>query len=220
MKPAWKSNCGNVVLYYGDCKKLLPMECDAVVADPPYGINYLSPKPGAVFSKESDRVKGDEKEFNPTPFLYPKKVLLFGGNNFCKSLPYGGWIVWDKRLSERADRIFGSPFELAWTSNPKLYKMIRVGHGAYLNADNPGQRRFHPTQKPIKVMLKCLEYLKIAPGETVFDPFMGSGSTGLACILKGIRFVGCEIKKEYFEIAKKRIQRELSGFINYYDSSK
>ena len=66
----------------------------------------------------------------------------------------------------------------------------------------------HPTQKPVRVILWCLLFLPEA--RTIFDPFTGSGTTAIACIRTGRRFIGCEIEPRYFDIAVKRIKAELS----------
>jgi site-specific DNA-methyltransferase (adenine-specific)/modification methylase len=138
-----------------------------------------------------------------------QNVILWGANNYCQRLPQGGWIVWDKRLSEAADKMLGSPFELAWSSHRRLFKIIRVLHGGAknadaLNGDVANEARFHPTQKPIRVMQQCVEFF--LSSETILDPFMGSGTTGVACAKLGRKFIGIEIEPKYFDIACKRIE--------------
>jgi DNA modification methylase len=216
MKHCWKSDDGRIVLYCGDCMKILSLleGIDAVITDPPYGINReASARPNATFS---GKLVGDEKEFDPSFWIkFAPTILMWGANNFSSRLPRGGWMVWDKRLHEDADRMLGSPFELAWTNKPACYKIIRVLHGGVINADSfkgIHGRRFHPTQKPILVMIKCMDYLRIPTDAFVLDPYMGSGSTGIACLRSKRRFVGIEIVPEYFEIAVKRVQNEYSGF--------
>lgn len=65
----------------------------------------------------------------------------------------------------------------------------------------------HPTQKPVAVLKWMIERLKLPKGSTVFDPYMGSGSTGIAALALGLSFVGCEIEAEYFDTARKRIEQ-------------
>ena len=235
IKDQWESPDGSVRLILGDCLEVLPTlsGIDAVVkkglptttasalvggekiavilTDPPYGINYVGHLQNAI---DYGKIANDDKQFDPSPWLSFPFVVLWGANNYADKLPIGGWICWDKRLSEAADKILGSPFELAWCSRRTLFKIIRVLHGGAKNADAPrgdvaNQKRYHPTQKPVRVMQSCLEF---APMGTVADPYMGSGTTGVACIRTGRRFVGIEIEEKYFRIAVKRIKAELERF--------
>ena len=70
-------------------------------------------------------------------------------------------------------------------------------------ASEHSERRVHPTQKPVALMQWCLGYVR---GETILDPFMGSGTTGVACMQLGRRFVGIEIDPHYYAIAERRIR--------------
>ena len=179
---------------------------DAVITDPPYGIGYKSHHENSI---EYELIHGDDKPFDPSPILGRwNDVILWGGNNFADFLPVGGWIVWDKRCCIEADRIMGSSFELAWCSRLTVFKMIRVLHGGAKNADAPNgdvanQPRYHPTQKPIAVMLPCLEVFPKAA--TILDPYAGSGSTLIAAKKLGRHFLGFEISPEYCEITRRRL---------------
>ena len=182
---------------------------DAVITDPPYGIDY-NPKQYKRWNGETspfEKLIGDESEFDPSPLLNFRNVVLWGANNFANKLPRGGWLCWDKRTNERADNMIGSPFELAWTNNQKTYKMLRLQHGGVINADSTtgnNQKRLHPTQKPIALMEWCIK-LFTNEGDTILDPFMGSGTTGVACARLNRNFIGIEINPQYFEIAQRRI---------------
>jgi len=189
---------GGCDLYLGDCLSIMPLlgKVDCVVADPPYGIGYIGDgyKP----------IHGDDKMFDPS-FLLEWPCIIWGANNFCQKLPeIGGWLCWDKRVTEAADGLRGSPFELAWTSIPRKYKILRLQHGGVRNADGEGIKRVHPTQKPIALMKWCLGFLPDA--ETILDPFMGSGTTLVACTKLGRKGIGIELDPDYFEIACKRVQ--------------
>lgn len=185
---------------------------DALLTDPPYGIGFDSAgKKNARFA--GVKVRGDAEQFDPRPWLEildNRPALIFGANNFAPLMPVGGWLVWDKRCSAAADRIIGSPFELAWCSNPKLYAFARIQHGGVKNADGEGVKRVHPTQKPVVLMQRCLELLKIPAGSTILDPYMGSGTTGVAALRMGYNFVGVEIEEHNVEIAETRIRAEAS----------
>jgi site-specific DNA-methyltransferase (adenine-specific) len=192
-------------LYHGDCLEVLPTldagSIDAVVTDPPYGIGYEASRyRNASFCGV---IHGDTTEFNPSPVLALNlPCVLWGGNNYAHRLPPGGWLCWDKRTNEDADRILGSPFELAWCSNRTRYKMLRCLHGGAVNADG-SEARVHPTQKPVRVMAWSLEQVF---GETILDPFTGSGTTGVACLKTGRRFIGIEIDEQYCEVAARRLR--------------
>ena len=208
MQPYYEDD--SVTIYHGDCKELLPdLVFDVVVTDPPYGINY---EQTIKTTTEWELVTGDETsdlarwliaEVHPTP------MLVFGINHFADCLPVAGrWICWDKRVVESADKMLGSPFELAWINTPedKSGYMIRLQHGGIVNADKANEKRQHPTQKPVKLMRRCLGYM---PEGVILDPFMGSGSTLRAAKDLGRKAIGIEIEEKYCEIAVKRLAQEV-----------
>ena len=213
MKPYYEH--AGITIYHGDCREILPglPKCDLLLTDPPYGINYISHHENSI---DYGSIYGDDENFDPSPYLgLCGSSVLWGGNNFANRLPLGGWIVWDKRLSIEADRILGSPFELAWCSNPKLYKIVRLLHGGAKNADAKNgavanQPRFHPTQKPIRLMQACVRYFPSA--ELILDPFMGSGPTLIAAKNLGRRAIGIEIEERYCEISARRLEQEVFNF--------
>ena len=197
-----------VELICGDCREMT-IQADAVITDPAYGIEYDPKRYNASTTTDSqfETIQGDDQEFDPRPWLRFTTVILWGANNYTRHLPLGGWLCWDKRCSERADRMFGSPFELAWINHRKTFKIARIQHGGVVNADGHGIKRVHPTQKPIKLMTWCLDVGKVQKGATVYDPYMGSGTTGVACVKAGINFIGIEIDEERFKVAKSRIEK-------------
>ena len=175
-----------IKMIHGDCleyMKTMIDKIDVVITDPPYGINLNTKRKkwnGGELNYK--KIYGDDADFNPSLFIDFNKVILWGANNYTKNLPFGGWLVWDKRVKESCDKMFGSPFELAWCSNPKLFKICRLQHGGVVNADSScgnNQKRVHPTQKPIRLMEWCIELIS-KEGDTIFDPFAGSGTTGIA----------------------------------------
>lgn len=204
-----KVQIGNATLYLGDCMDILPTlpKVDAVITDPPYGISYVPYQEKAI---KRDAIFGDDKDFDPTILLSinANSKIIWGANNFCMRMPKGGWLVWDKRTNEAADKILGSPFELAWHSNPNKYKIARIQHGGAKNADGEGVKRVHPTQKPISLMEWCIQ--QSGSPETILDPFMGSGTTGVAAMQMGRKFIGIEREPKYFEIACKRIEQAVA----------
>ena len=211
---------GDCTLYRADCREVLPLlpKVDAVVTDPPYGIGYDPKQYDGAFSAG---IVGDAVAFDPAFLLgIQGRKIFWGANNYADKLPRGGWLVWDKRCSDAADRILGSPFELAWTDNAKTYRIARILHAGKLNADGMHEQlaRVHPTQKPIKLMQWCLEQLPDA--RTILDPFMGSGTTGVACVKLGRKFIGIEIEPKYFEISCKRIEQAYAQPDMFVEQSK
>lgn len=212
-EPTWASEDGQVQLYLGDCLDVLPTlaagSVDAVVTDPPYGINLDTDYSKMGNTKRGyPRIVGDDGSLDLSPLFDLGQVqVVFGADNFYWQLPpqLSGWLCWDKRCSELADRMFGHPFELAWVSKPRFARIYRIQHGGAVNADGANQPRLHPTQKPVALMTHILQDVT-SEGWTVLDPFMGSGTTGVACVQTGRRFIGVEIEEKYFNIAVKRIQ--------------
>lgn len=202
----------DVVVYEGDCRDILPTlgKVDAVVTDPPYGIGYVHGDGGGKLARSTafNRVEiaGDNRPFDPSPFLSFSRVILFGANHFADKLPpSSNWLVWDKRdgvcRNDQAD------CELAWTNLKGPARLTRHLWNGMLKASEKGISRVHPTQKPIDVMRWCLGFLPDA--RTILDPFMGSGTTGVACVQLGRKFIGIELEPRYFDIACKRISDEL-----------
>lgn len=202
---------GAATLYLGDCREILPTlgKVDAVVTDPPYGIGYSTSALATLGAKQFDAIEGDAATPDLSAiFALACPKIIFGANNFPQQLPHRGrWLCWDKRGGiEAADRMLGSPFELAWEDRNSGYdQMIRIMHGGAVNADGSCIPREHPTQKPIALMKRCI--LSFKDAQTILDPFMGSGTTGVATVQLGRRFIGIEIESKYFDIACRRIEQ-------------
>lgn len=197
-------------LICGDCREVLPTlgKVDAVVTDPPYGINW---KPRV---NHQDQAWVDKIDFDISDFLIGTKHIIWGGQYFADKLPVNeGWLTWVKRPTNmdfsNDDRTY-STTELAWRDFGKPKFIAHVWDGG-MRAGAAENRTFcHPSQKPIEVMEWCVRQL---PPDciTVFDPFMGSGTTGVAAIKLGRKFIGIEIEPKYFDIACKRIQAALDA---------
>ncbi len=205
-------NVGDATLYLGDCLEILPTlgKIDAVVTDPPYGMGLDTDFSKMVGKFKNtggttyDSVVGDDKPFDPKPLLACSKAfVLFGADYYMKRLPDGGSLtVWDKRLTESADKMFGSCFELIWIYPPKKRHILRHKWAGVFGSEREDCKRVHPTQKPLEVMQWCVDVVN----GTVLDPFMGSGTTGVACANLGREFIGIEIEEKYFDIACRRIE--------------
>ena len=199
---------GDATLILGDCREILPTlgKVDAVVTDPPYGIGEAA---GANKSRSNIAVAKDygstswddqpiDNDLLRLVMLAGRWNVIFGGNYY--SLPATRcWLIWDKLNSgDFAD------CEMAWTNLPKAVRRIRYMWNGMLKA--PGETRGdHPTQKPVGVMSWCLQQLPDGT-KSVIDPFMGSGTTGVACAKAGMRFIGIEREPCYFDIACRRIE--------------
>ena len=129
-----------------------------------------------------------------------KTQIIFGGNYFILP-PSKCWLVWDK---ENGSNDFAD-CELAWTNMDKAVRQIKwLWNGMIRKGDDV---REHPTQKPIGVMKWCISHLP-DDTNTILDPFMGSGTTGVACLQMGRNFIGIEKDPDYFEISCERIRQE------------
>ena len=203
---------GRATLYLGDCAEILPTldRVDAVVTDPPYGIGAA--KRGTIGTSKAAPVRDfgqaawDNSPVTPELLAQVRAAgrwnIIFGGNYYAAPAS-SCWLVWDKvNTGEFAD------CELAWTNLPKAVRRIRYMWNGMLR--EPGaQRGDHPTQKPLEVMKWCIGHLP-EPNETILDPFMGSGTTGVAALQMGRSFIGIEREERYFEAACRRM-REANG---------
>jgi DNA modification methylase len=204
-------------LYLGDCldfmRTMPDKSVDAVITDPPYGIKrdkgFGGSQPfGGGNGKSIARIeyhgKWDSERPNKDLFDNVLRVglfsIIFGGNYFSDLLPVGNhWIVWDKLNTMPTF----SDCELAWT-NVKRNSVKKITR-EYNGLIGREEERYHATQKPVSVMKQIIcNYT--SDGDTIFDPFMGSGTTGVACVQTGRNFIGCEIDPGYFAIAEKRIK--------------
>lgn len=198
---------GDCRLILGDCRDVLPTlgPVDAVVTDPPYGIGW---KPRV---NHQDQVWVDEVDFDIRSVLIGRHHVIWGGQYFADKLPVSeGWLTWCKRpagvgLDFSNDLRSYATTELAWRDFGKTAFMLHVWDGG-MRAGNADNRTFcHPSQKPIELMEWCVRHLP-AGSDTVADPFMGSGTTGVACVNLGRSFIGVEREESYFDIACRRIE--------------
>lgn len=202
-----KEVIGNATLYLGDCRDILPTlpKVDACITDPPYGINKDGQKKttgGHGGRKEYeflgwDSVRPDAEVFRLI-LSAAEKHVIWGGNYFADLLPpTGKWLVWDK-----GQRINQSDGELAWTHDSGALRIFTLNR-VELMIDGAE----HPTQKPVRLMEWCIEQIKAK--DMVLDPFMGSGTTGVACMNLDRHFIGIEREPKYFDIACRRIEDAL-----------
>jgi len=199
---------GRAILHLGDCRDILPTlpKVDAVVTDPPYGIGHKhSGKSSGKWGKANSKpIFMDDVAFDPRPYLVAP-AIMFGGDHFADLLPQGGvFHVWDKECGRTNRYDSFSDAEIFWTSFAGKRRVIRyMWKGLQVEEPNIDQVRQHPTQKPVSVMRQLIGMVS---GQMILDPFMGSGSTGVAAMQMGKDFIGCEIDPAYFDIACKRIE--------------
>ena len=188
---------GDATLYHGDCLEILPTlpKVDAVITDPPYGLGDRMQGGTWAAKVEFEEMRRWDRR-PPTEAVFDvvlkagATAIIWGGNVFALPLSRC-WLLWDKA---NAVPTMGD-FEIAWTSMDKPSKRFRGNVGRVLNG--------HPTEKPEALMRWCIQ--QAGTPETILDPFMGSGTTGVACAQLGRKFIGIEIERKYFDIACERI---------------
>jgi site-specific DNA-methyltransferase (adenine-specific) len=217
-----KEVIGDCELWLGDCRDVLPTigTIDAVVTDPPYGINYQHSGhvrgnaaaigiTKAANARGSPPVVGDNKPFDPSVWTDFKHVVIWGADHFYTRLPdRGRWLAWNKLGTMEPWDTF-SDVEFAWSSSEgaaRIFSMLWKGLACDKRGEDNGLRE-HPMQKPERLMRWCIEQSRVPPNSVVLDPFMGSGTTGVACVKLGRRFIGIEIEPRYFDIACRRIEQ-------------
>lgn len=195
---------GDCTLYLGDCRDILPTlgKVDAVVTDPPYGLGDLW-QGGGGGQKSSWKFEAIEAKAwdGHAPAVALSQALsmadhgIVWGGNYFPLPPRRGWLIWDKIVRNFTTGVA----ELAWTTLDQPIKAFNYAHGQLAS-----EGKVHPTQKPLDLMLWCVGFLP--RGSSVLDPFMGSGTTGVACALTDRVFTGIEREPTYFDIACRRIE--------------
>ncbi len=186
---------GNATLFHADCQEVLPTlpVHDLLLTDPPYGIGIAA----NPVRQAHQRMDWDSDV--PPAWLFGlmlekgRQSILWGGNYFALP-PSQSFLVWDKAQPENFSLAM---CEQAWCSFKRPAKLFRLSVTSY--------EKEHPTQKPAPLMAWCIKQSPDA--QTVLDPFMGSGTTGVACVQLGRAFTGIERERKYFDIACERISR-------------
>ena len=223
----------HATLFHGDCRDILgDLSFDSIVTDPPYGLSKILNRRWDDFARILNKRQRHRNlhsggtwaakdiykdlDWDNTPpdltFLLERKVptIIFGGNYFPLP-PSRKFIVWDK--AEPFYRRSFAECELCYCSfdgNARIIKCIpdNIGFGK--------PKKVHPTQKPVAVMQFCISELPKGSGNIVCDPYMGSGTTGIACVNMGRTFIGIEQKRKYFEIACQRIEQAYTEYKNQF----
>jgi site-specific DNA-methyltransferase (adenine-specific) len=213
-------NNGQITIINADCMAIMNLfddnEVDLVCCDPPYGIDIA--KTGKVggknLAKATDYGAKDWDIKPPSKKLFDEMLkistnqIIFGANHFISKIPYDSscWIVWDKDNSGNfADS------ELAWTSFKTAVKNYKYRWNGMIQQDmKHKEERQHPTQKPVGLFKKILESYS-QKNDLIFDGFLGSGTTALACLKTNRRCIGVELDEDYFKIACDRIEKQLQS---------
>ncbi len=204
---------GDCTLYRGDCVEIMPLlgEFDAVITDPPYGTQGTR-----GYGRKCKVIKGDldtecfralaqylsSNEMNAWAFIFnsPKRACEVG--HIFSKFPQYGQLVWDKKIPALGAGI-RHMHELVNVHRIGRVDTLKTGLGMFRHVHSAS---IHPHSKPIELMKWCVQFLP-ENTQTVFDPFMGSGTTGVACVKLGRKFTGIELDAEYFDIACERIRK-------------
>ncbi len=205
---------GGQRLLLGDCLQVMPLlgRFDAVVTDPPYGIDFAhggndrSGIGGGQYATKfaKKKIAGDDAPFDPSWLLQmADSVIAWGGNHFADKLTASSaWLIWDKRAASGHSNDFAD-CEIAWTNLGTVARIFRHHWDGMMKASERGVARVHPTQKPVALMEWCLGFLPDA--KTILDPFAGSGTVAVACQRMGRFSTSIEIDPDYFSIMCKRV---------------
>ena len=195
-------------LFLGDCLEIMKTmpdkSVDLVLTDPPYGLDKKLSSGGGKHKNSKFRLmyKGESwdkcitQDYFMEMFRISRNQIIFGANYYSMP-PTRGIICWDKKQMLPTF----SRWEYAWTSFNIPACMYEVRNGEDF--------RRHPTQKPEKLMRMIIQKFSINP-EVIFDPFMGSGTTGVAAKELGRNFIGIELNPDYYAIGKRRIQNTIT----------
>ena len=203
----------------GDCLELMKeipdKSIDLIVTDPPYGKKADKGTNGFGISKNRryqggwDNQRPDKQVFDEM-FRISKNLIIFGANYFCDMLPFSNhWIFWDKK----GDISFKNPFadgELIYTTFTSPIKRVVFKQQGFITDSK--DKRYHPTQKPSELIQMLIEQYS-NEGDIILDPFLGSGTTAVACVNTNRHYIGFELDPQYYDIACKRLD-EVEGVEN------
>ncbi len=204
--PKWEVITGDCT--DADIRRQLPA-FDAIVTDPPYGIDAGKMSLGKWRTSRMHKSGWDSVPADPSWILTLGLPCIIWGGNYFNLPPCRGYLVWHKGNGFRG-RDFAE-CEMAWSNrhgNALVFTHDPLAFGDY-------RHKQHPTQKPVPVMVWSIESLGLVAGATIFDPYCGSGSTGAAALRLGHNFVGVEKDSGYAEDARERLH-ECSQQVNLF----
>jgi site-specific DNA-methyltransferase (adenine-specific) len=202
----WKrrEQIGLATLYLGDCREIAPTleRPAAVISDPPFGTAALWQGAPSAHGRWNNFLGSEIQQWDHADAFVLElptladSVILWGGQFY--QLPISrGWLVWNKIIRNFSTSVC----ELAWTNIAMPVDAFDFSHGQLAN-----EGKEHPTQKPAPLMRWCIQKAKVPDAGTILDPYMGSGSTGVAAVQMRHPFVGIEIEPRYFDIACRRVE--------------
>ena len=202
-------------IIHADClevlKELQDKCIDFIVTDPPYGIKCAGGGYGlGVSVKELPKKEWDngipDKIYFDEMFRVSKNQIIFGGNYFTNYLyPTKAWIIWDKIGGYSLKNNF-SECELIWTSLKNVTKKLTFIQQGFINSDKDENKfRFHPTQKPLKLVEQLIAEF-CGGGGLIADFYSGSGTTAVACHNLGLDFIAVEKDAEYYKASVERLE--------------
>jgi site-specific DNA-methyltransferase (adenine-specific) len=199
-----------VELYLGDCREILPTlgKVDAVVTDPPYGIGLEY----GIFDDTEENVRALVGVFVPWAIQNAQRTLITSGNQCQHLYPRPKWtLAWVTPAGAGSGPWGFSCWQpiLAYGSCPYLASGKGRRSDIFVHTET-SEKNGHPCPKPINFMNKLVERASLV-GQTILDPFLGSGTTGISSVRQGRKFIGIEIEPKYFDIACKRIQAALDA---------
>jgi site-specific DNA-methyltransferase (adenine-specific) len=226
MTPTWTSDCGSVVLYNADCLGVLPgIEDDAVdsvVTDPPYGVN-LSEQTTKWTRRKGKYASHDDSEEATLAVVLPvvrecvrvaRAVVITPGTRLLQRYPPAreiGCVFFPNGAGSGPWGFNCHNPILYYGKDPYLAKCLgRRPNSVSATHWNRRKDAEHPCEKPLQMVDWLVRRASPFEGELILDPFMGSGTTGVACINAGRKFVGIELDEGYFNIAKARIEKALA----------
>jgi hypothetical protein len=204
-----KEVIGDATLYCGSMEDVLPTlgKVDTVVMDPPYGISFSTNR--GFSSWDRKQIESDQSVAARDIALLlcqPNSALVFGSWKMPKPLGVHTVLIWDK-----GDAAGMGDLRVPWKPNHEEIYVIGYGFRGHRGSavlrhsivtwESAG--RCHPNEKPVSLLFDLV--IKVS-GQTIVDPFMGSGTTGVACVNLGRRFIGIEIEPRYFDLACRRIE--------------
>ncbi len=205
-----KITIGNAELYHGDCLEILPTlsKVDAVITDPPYNAKKIGKK-HRVYEGQIMQLPVEEyinfcrQWYEKVKAVSSRQIFTSGIANICY-YPQPDWIIcWHKPAAISFNRMGGFNVWEPILVYGKAVKRIGQDYWLYNTLNfHKGAEKDHPCPKPLHLVEKMVETFSAID---VIDPFMGSGTTGVACMNLGRKFIGIEIERKYFDIACERI---------------